>query len=123
MSTDHLPQSSSSSRFTARCLDSCSYEHGPSLLRWYNVIYHLCYLGVAGARYRCAALCPHQVGGRWRGTFSTFSKASTPLRWGVGPSFGFPRARKTVVFTRLSDCYSFHMNKRNLIGLFVIGIF
>src|SRR5215510_2994349 len=48
--------------------------------------YHLCYLGVAGARYRCAALCPHQVGGRWRGTFSTFSKASTPLRWGVGPS-------------------------------------
>src|SRR5262249_38337164 len=53
----------------------------------------------------------------------TFSKASTPLRWGVGPSFGFPRARKTVVFTRLSDCYSFHMDKRNLIGLFVIGIF
>src|SRR6516164_7331484 len=42
---------------------------------------------------------------------------------GVGPSFGFPRARKTVVFTRLSDCYSFHMDKRNLIGLFVIGIF
>src|SRR5262249_35513837 len=158
MSADHLPQSSSSSRFTAGCFGFLLLRAtAPSLLRWYNVIPACgdidscalvpcqsktpishwtagcfcdgCLGGGAGsmssgspsfsiisaisasqARAIAAQLFARtKLGEDGAENFRHLAKRRRHCGRGVGPSFGFPRARKTVVFTRLSDCYSFHM--------------